>query len=211
MGSPITSVDICAVVPGATGTVCEKLEGLFRLAELLCTYFEWKYDTQGNPTEAYLANLAALSVPTGTVIWRPVATVPDGYLEANGQAVSRTTYAGLYAVYGTAYGAGDLVNTFNLPDMQDRFAIGASGSKPVGGDGGAETVTISASQLPAHTHGLTTKLRTDISNGSSSGVLGNQGISQGTNVTLTSDANTPNAQPLNILPSYMAGKWLVKH
>lgn len=210
MGSPITSVDICAAVPGPTGTVCEKLEALFRLAQLMCTYFEWAYDTQGEPSEAFLANLAALSVPTGTVIWRPVATVPDGYLEANGQAVSRTTYAGLFAVYGTAHGAGDLVTTFNLPDMQDRFAIGSSGSKPVAGTGGAATVTLAANQLPAHTHPITTKRRTDLNDNGGSGALDIPTSSAGSNTTFNTDANTPAAQPVNILPSYMGGKWLVK-
>lgn len=43
-------------------------------------------------------------------------SVPAGWLECNGQAVSRTTYAGLFAVIGTTYGVGDGSTTFNLPN-----------------------------------------------------------------------------------------------
>lgn len=48
-------------------------------------------------------------------------TPPTGWLECNGQAVSRTTYAGLFAVYGTFFGVGDGVSTFNVPNMTDRY------------------------------------------------------------------------------------------
>lgn len=51
-------------------------------------------------------------------------TVPSGWLLCNGAAVSRTTYAGLFAKIGTRYGVGDGSSTFNLPDMRDRYPIG---------------------------------------------------------------------------------------
>ena len=53
------------------------------------------------------------------------STVPEGFLLCNGAAISRTTYAKLFAAIGTLYGAGDGATTFNLPDMRDRFAEGA--------------------------------------------------------------------------------------
>lgn len=49
------------------------------------------------------------------------ASVPVGWLKANGAAVSRSTYAALFAAIGTLYGAGDGVNTFNLPDLRGEF------------------------------------------------------------------------------------------
>lgn len=62
--------------------------------------------------------------PTGFIgLWGD-DTVPSGWLLCNGAAVSRTTYAGLFAKIGTRYGAGDGSSTFNLPDMRDRYPIG---------------------------------------------------------------------------------------
>ena len=52
------------------------------------------------------------------------ASAPTGYLLCDGTAVSRTTYAGLYAVIGTTYGIGDGTTTFNLPNMKGRVPVG---------------------------------------------------------------------------------------
>lgn len=68
--------------------------------------------------------LANLPVPTATILPYGGSTIPSGYLVCNGAAVSRTTYAGLFAKIGTTYGAGDGSTTFNLPDMRDRYPIG---------------------------------------------------------------------------------------
>lgn len=51
-------------------------------------------------------------------------SAPTGWLKANGAAVSRTTYAALFAAIGTTYGAGDGFNTFNLPDLRGEFVRG---------------------------------------------------------------------------------------
>ena len=53
-------------------------------------------------------------------------TAPSGWLICDGAAVSRTTYADLFAVIGTTYGAGDSSTTFNLPDFQGRAPVGKS-------------------------------------------------------------------------------------
>lgn len=71
------------------------------------------------------ATAAAASVnPVGTIIFYAKSTVPTGYLKANGAAVSRTTYAALFAVLGTVFGAGDGSTTFNLPDLRGEFVRG---------------------------------------------------------------------------------------
>lgn len=64
---------------------------------------------------------SAFFTPTGALLLFPQATPPSGYLECNGQAVSRTTYASLFAVLGVIYGNGDGSTTFNLPDYRGRF------------------------------------------------------------------------------------------
>lgn len=53
-------------------------------------------------------------------------TPPDGYLVCNGAEISRETYADLFAVIGTTYGAGDSSTTFTLPNLIDKFAQGST-------------------------------------------------------------------------------------
>ena len=67
---------------------------------------------------------SAPTVPVGTVIYVAQNAQPTGYLKANGAAVSRATYAALFAVVGTTFGAGDGATTFNLPDLRGEFLRG---------------------------------------------------------------------------------------
>jgi microcystin-dependent protein len=66
-------------------------------------------------------------IPTGTPLPWLTDTAPTGFLMANGQAVSRTAFAALFTVFGTAFGAGDGSSTFNLPNMQEVTLVGKSG------------------------------------------------------------------------------------
>lgn len=66
-------------------------------------------------------NLARQQAPAGLVASFARQTAPTGWLKANGAAVSRTTYADLFAAIGTTFGAGDGVNTFNIPDLRGEF------------------------------------------------------------------------------------------
>ena len=65
-------------------------------------------------------------LPVGAVMWVSGNTVPDGCLVADGAAVSRTTYAELFAAIGTTWGEGDGSTTFNLPDARGRVPEGAA-------------------------------------------------------------------------------------
>lgn len=60
----------------------------------------------------------------GSIAIFPFASVPSTYLICNGAAVSRTTYAALFAKIGTTYGAGNGTTTFNLPDLRGEFVRG---------------------------------------------------------------------------------------
>lgn len=68
--------------------------------------------------------IAIDSVPAGSVHYFAMPTAPDGYLPANGAAVSRTVYSRLFSVIGTTFGAGDGGSTFNLPDLRGEFLRG---------------------------------------------------------------------------------------
>jgi microcystin-dependent protein len=88
----------------------------------------------------------------GNIIAFTGSTLPEGYLECNGAAVSRSEYADLFDVIGTTYGVGDGSTTFNLPDLSGKAALGASANYPEGGTGGEENHTLLASQVPSHLH-----------------------------------------------------------
>ena len=77
-----------------------------------------------------LPKLKPLSVPTGMI--SAFNNVPEGWLQCNGAAVSRTTYAALFAVIGTKYGSGDGSTTFNLPNLHHKFIEGTNTQSEVG-------------------------------------------------------------------------------
>jgi microcystin-dependent protein len=84
--------------------------------------------------------------PIGSILMWSTGSAPTGYLLCNGDAVSRSTYAALFAVIGTTFGTGDTTTTFNLPNYVNRMPYGAT----VGTTGGS--TTISTSNLPSHNH-----------------------------------------------------------
>jgi len=90
------------------------------------------FDTDTISRVAYNASVGAyrlLDVRGDTGEIKPFAgvTVPKGYLLCFGQAISRTAYAGLFAILGTTYGAGDGSTTFNLPDLRS-VVVGGLGN-----------------------------------------------------------------------------------
>ena len=84
------------------------------------------------------------------------ATAPSGYLLCNGAAVSRTTYAALFNVCGTAYGAGDGSTTFNIPDLRGKIPVaylsGDANFGTIGASGGEASHTLSVNEIPSHSH-----------------------------------------------------------
>lgn len=94
----------------------------------------------------------APTVPAGIIEPFAGTVIPASYLLCDGSAVSRTTYATLFDVIGTTFGAGDGSSTFNLPDLSGRVPLGVSQAHALGSTGGSETVTLTESELPSHVH-----------------------------------------------------------
>lgn len=88
--------------------------------------------------------------PAGAMTAYLGATAPAGWVMANGATASRTSCAGLFAVIGTTYGAGDGSTTFGLPNLNDRrFPMGRSAAEPLGSTGGSFNHTHTVAD---HTH-----------------------------------------------------------
>lgn len=90
---------------------------------------------------------------TGAVCAFARTTPPPGWLKANGAAVSRTTYAALFAAIGTTFGAGDGSTTFNLPDLRGEFVRGWDNGRGI--DSGRAFGTQQTDDLKSHTHTAT--------------------------------------------------------
>src|SRR5689334_1883596 len=154
MPSPVTAVDF--TISNFSSDVCENLRKLLEMNDTLKAWFTWAFNADGTVSDAFKVQFQDIAVAVGVVVWRPVNSIPSGYLLCNGGEVSRTIYANLYAVFGTTFGSGDNSTTFNLPDLNGLFLRGSGpgGANGVGSTGGAATVTLTEAQIPAHKHGF---------------------------------------------------------
>lgn len=94
--------------------------------------------------------LSSISVQTGSCMWWPLNTAPTGYLECNGAAISRTTYANLFSVIGVQWGSGDGSTTFNLPDTRGYFIRGWSHGSSI--DSGRAFASTQQDAFQGHDH-----------------------------------------------------------
>lgn len=165
---------------------------------------------------------AAIGVPAGGYIPFGASVAPSGWLNCDGSAVSRTTYAALFAAISTSYGVGDGSTTFNVPDMRGRFALGLDnlGGTPanrvthanadsVGGAEGAETKDIS------HTHSVSGT--TDAMGGGLTRIDDNSGGSDydwqnptSHTHTFSTTSGSGGSATQNVMNPYLAGGYIIK-
>ena len=126
-------------------------------------------------------------------------TAPKHFMFANGQAISRTDYAELFAIIGTTYGSGDGSTTFNLPNKNGRIGVGLDTTQTefdtLGETGGSK-------ELQKHKHLVSTEYTYNYSNIVGGGGVGivNWNASAPTNpinlnTTETGTGNSGNLQP----------------
>lgn len=104
----------------------------------------------GDPEDLTIASLNYLLGLTGKIFASATSTVQAGELECNGAAISRTTYANLFAVIGTAWGTGDGSTTFNLPDLRGYTLRGWDNGRGI--DTSRAFASTQADQVGGHTH-----------------------------------------------------------
>lgn len=98
------------------------------------------------------AKNSAIASMVSTIAAFPRTTAPAGWLKCNGAEISRTTYAALFAIVGTTFGAGNGTTTFNLPDMRGEFIRGLDDGRGV--DTGRAMGSAQASDIEPHSHDI---------------------------------------------------------
>jgi phage-related tail fiber protein len=101
--------------------------------------------------DVYSRAQVAQRAPAGAVIHFARNTAPAGWLKANGAEVSRTAYAELFNAIGTTFGAGNEVDTFNLPDLRGEFLRGWDDGRGV--DESRSFATAQGHRMQSHFHG----------------------------------------------------------
>ncbi len=103
------------------------------------------------PLRSEIDRLQTASVPSGSIVAFAGTTAPPGWMLCDGSAVSRTTNAALFAAIGTAFGPGDGVNTFNVPDLRGRVPVGQGTHAEVNALGDSDGLAL-ASRRMSHRH-----------------------------------------------------------
>jgi len=175
--------------------------------------------------------------PVGSVTAYAGTSAPTGWLLCFGQAVSRSTYAALFAVVGTTYGVGDGSTTFNLPDLRGRVIAGQDDmggtsadrltglSGGVDGDvlgaaGGSETHTLTEAQLAAHRHFVVANVTNGVSLTASNQICRTKGdgsdanyslVATSTDATLGRTSSSGSGQAHNNVQPTIILNYIIRH
>ena len=174
-------------------------------------------------------NAGGGGVPAGTVSQYAGSTAPGGYLLCDGTAVSRGTYATLFAAIGVAYGNGDGSTTFNLPNLKGKLPVGYDASQTefnsLNKTGGEKSHTMTTGEMPNHSHTGVANAAANILparyvagslNGGGSGwtmLTGDSAVGNAGNYhdhTITIDS-TGSGTAFNVLPPYVTLNYIIKY
>lgn len=158
------------------------------------------------------------TLPIGAIIEWDSDLIPENWLLLNGQAVSRTVYSELFAIYGTTYGAGDGNTTFNLPDRRTRVSVGKdiddSDFNILGNIGGEKEHTLVQEELPNvrltihRNESDETRLTYWNTNATTSNAYAGLGYNEGANILRTSPLGSGESH--NNLQPYIVTNFIVK-
>ena len=152
------------------------------------------------------------SLPIGSMIpYGSQENIPSNWKICDGSAVSRETYAELFDVIGTSYGAGDGSTTFNLPDKRGRVSVGLDSNQTefdtIGKQDGEKTHQLTINEMPSHNHGYTRSRLFFSDPGGQNAIAYNNNIGSAIGAATS---NTGGNQPHNNLQPYEVDVWIIK-
>lgn len=149
-------------------------------------------------------------MPIGAVIQYAGSTAPTNWLICDGSAISRITYAELFSVIGTTYGAGDGSTTFNLPNLKGRVPVGVNSSdtdfNSLGKTGGEKEVQLTTGNYAWNNY-MTNAPTPDIEGSRINTLFTPSGDSIG---LIARYGNTNSNKPHNNMPPYFVTNYIIK-
>jgi microcystin-dependent protein len=160
-----------------------------------------------SPANSYVAPGTIIMVGNSLTI----DNMLPAYIDCNGQAVSRTTYPGLFQAIGTLWGVGDSVNTFNVPDMRGRVPVAAGTgagltNRAVTALFGEERHSLLIAELPDHIHSIAVSTNPY----AAPGVLGYQVTDVQTGIGGTGPNPALTGTPHNVMQPSVAVRFVIK-
>jgi microcystin-dependent protein len=166
-----------------------------------------KIESVSNATAKVTNNI----IPAGAIIPTAATTLPSGgWLLCDGSAVVRASFPALFEAIGTTYGSGNGSTTFNIPNLKGRIPLGQDTTQTefdiLGETGGAKTHTLTAAEIPAHTHPQ------QVVNNGTAGTAGTQGASTANATTVgTTGSNSGGDGAHNNLQPYIVLRYIIKY
>lgn len=148
------------------------------------------------------------TLPVGSIISYGGFNAPEGWMICDGSAINRETYSKLFESIGTQYGAGDGSTTFNLPDLRDKFILGAGINHNIGEVGGEEEHTLIINEMPRHKHSAKNFVYNSAENPFT--INPNGGSKLSTAPDNVSVGYTGGDQPHNNMPPYNTTLFIIK-
>jgi len=164
--------------------------------------FEHDVLVRGNLTASTISGSGSI-MPIGSILMYGSASAPANFLDCDGAEISRTTYSKLFAVIGTTFGVGNGTTTFNIPNMNDNFAIGKF-SNSIGATGGSTGTADGYASVSdsGHTHILDT----------GSVILDSSSVGQFGSTTATDYANVQDSGHNHAFaPPFLALSFIIKY
>jgi microcystin-dependent protein len=140
---------------------------------------------------------------------------PAGWMFCEGQLLPISENETLFQLIGTTYG-GDGESTFALPDLRGRIPIHQGNGVVLAETGGAEEITLTVNQIPAHSHPLLASTATAQNANPAGSVLGNQTLAQmyvedvtSTNLSPNAATSTGGSQPHTNFQPYLCVNYII--
>lgn len=175
---------------------------------------------------SFTLNGTNVTYTPGNIIFYAGITAPNGWLLCDGSSYNTTTYSQLFSIVGYLYGGSG--STFKVPNMVNQFLYGASSSVPISNiTTGSNNVTLSITNIPAHTHTYKDTYFADNIGGGTGSVYGsgdrnynNSFYYRTTSNTLTTDKNdvttqlntgsTGSSTAFSIIPESIVFNYIIK-